>query len=120
MESAYNAGPVRKKEGSSVMGKRFVGEALCQTARVRYYLLEEDAAEPASYGVEIELEGETAAVGLISVFEDPGNSMDGGVLPAAAPPGGGSREYKGEAGVRRPAAEGLLGSVPVPTEEWSR
>ena len=62
MESAYNAGPVRKKEGCSVMGKRFVGEALCQTARVRYYLLEEDAAEPASYGVEIELEGETAAV----------------------------------------------------------
>lgn len=62
-------------------------------------------------------EGETAAVGLISVFEDPGNSMDGGVLPAAAPPGGGSREYKGEAGVRRPAAEGLLGwAEPLPLE----
>ena len=67
-------------------------------------------------------EGETAAVGLISVFEDPGNSMDGGVLPAAAPPGGGSREYKGEAGVRRPAAEGLLarggGRSPLGTEGW--
>lgn len=61
-------------------------------------------------------EGETAA-GLVPVFEDPENSMDGGALPAATPPGGGSGEYKGETGVRRPAAEGLLGwAEPQPPE----
>ena len=34
------------------------------------HLLEEDAAEPASYGVEIELEGETAAVRDLSLCRE--------------------------------------------------
>lgn len=45
-----------------MMEKRLVGEALCRAGRVRYYLLEEGTAESASCGVEIELEGEAAAV----------------------------------------------------------
>ncbi|MCI9643934.1 MAG: hypothetical protein HFF97_04290 [Oscillibacter sp.] len=44
------------------MRKLFVGEARCRSSQVRYYLLEEDAEEPGSYGVQIELEGEEASV----------------------------------------------------------
>ncbi len=44
------------------MRKLFVGEAQCRAAQARYYLLEEDLEEPGSYGVQVELEGETAAV----------------------------------------------------------
>lgn len=40
------------------MRKLFVGEARCRASQAYYYLLEEDR----SYGVEIELEGETASV----------------------------------------------------------
>lgn len=41
-----------------MMGRVLIGEARCRTSQARYYLLEETA----SYGVEIELEGESAAV----------------------------------------------------------
>ena len=43
-----------------MMEKWFVGEARCRALPARYYLLEEEG--PASYGVEIEWEGSTAAV----------------------------------------------------------
>lgn len=44
------------------MRKLFMGEVLCRALPARYYLLEEDAADPGSYGVQIELEGEEASV----------------------------------------------------------
>ena len=44
------------------MRKLLMGEAPCLASRARYYLLEEDAEEPGSYGVQIELEGEEASV----------------------------------------------------------
>ena len=44
------------------MRKRFMGEARCRTFPVRYYLLEEESEQGGSYGVEVELEGETEAV----------------------------------------------------------
>lgn len=43
------------------MRKELVGEARCRTAQVRYYLLEGEPEEGVSYGVQIELEEETAA-----------------------------------------------------------
>ncbi len=45
------------------MRKLLMGEARCLTARARYYLLEEEPGEgeTASYGVQVELEDETAA-----------------------------------------------------------
>lgn len=42
------------------MRKLLVGENRCRAGQARYYLVEEDSAE--SYGVRIELEGETASV----------------------------------------------------------
>ncbi len=45
------------------MRKLLMGEAQCRAARARYYLLEEETVNSGpSYGVEVELEGETAAV----------------------------------------------------------
>lgn len=45
------------------MRKWLVGEARCRASQARYYLLEEDTEEDGpSYGVQIELEGEEAAV----------------------------------------------------------
>jgi len=46
------------------MRKLLVGEARCRTAWARYYLLEREPeeGETASYGVQVELEDETAAV----------------------------------------------------------
>lgn len=43
------------------MRKLFVGEARCRALPARYYLLEE-APDPGSYGVQIELKGEEASV----------------------------------------------------------
>lgn len=43
------------------MRKLLVGEARCRASQARYYLLEE-AEKPGSYGVQIEMEGEAAAV----------------------------------------------------------
>ena len=40
------------------MKKRLIGEARCRASLARYYLLETEA----SYGVAVEMEGETAAV----------------------------------------------------------
>lgn len=45
------------------MGKQLVGEARCRAAQARYYLLEGESEDGGlSYGVEIELEDESAAV----------------------------------------------------------
>lgn len=41
------------------MRKLLVGEARCRASQVRYYLLE---GGPGSYGVQVELKGEAAAV----------------------------------------------------------
>lgn len=45
------------------MRKLLMGEAQCRTARARYYLLEEEPGEgeAVSYGIQVELEDETAA-----------------------------------------------------------
>lgn len=49
------------------MRKRLVGEARCRASQARYYLLEKEPEEGgASYGVRIELEGETAAAADLS------------------------------------------------------
>ena len=47
------------------MRKLLMGEAPCLASRARYYLLEE-AENPGSYGVQIEMEGEEASVGDLS------------------------------------------------------
>lgn len=45
------------------MRKQLVGEARCRAVQARYYLLEEEAGEDGTtYGVQIELEDEAAAV----------------------------------------------------------
>jgi len=46
------------------MRKLLMGEARCRSAVARYYLLEEEPGEgeTASYGVQVEMEGESAAV----------------------------------------------------------
>jgi len=48
--------------------KLLVGEARCRAARVRYYLLEKEVEEGeiASYGVQVELGEETAAIPCLS------------------------------------------------------
>lgn len=48
------------------MRRLFVGEAWCRKSKVRYYLLEGEAEEPGSFGVEIEMEGETASAADLS------------------------------------------------------
>jgi len=44
------------------MRKLLMGESRCHAAQARYYLLEEESGETVSYGVQVELEEETAAV----------------------------------------------------------
>ena len=70
------------------MRKLFVGEARCRALPARYYLLEEDAADPGSYGVQIEMEGEAAEAADLSpsrqrVWELAETLARGSVTPVA-------------------------------------
>ncbi len=70
------------------MRKRLMGESQCRAAQVRYYLLEEEFEDGISYGVQIELGNEAAAVSNISpslrrVQELAAALVQGGVTPVA-------------------------------------
>ncbi|MEY8386117.1 DUF6514 family protein [Oscillospiraceae bacterium 38-13] len=70
------------------MRKQFVGEAQCLASQARYYLLADVSEEGESFGVQIEMEEETAAVPDLSpsrqrVLELAEALVRGGVTPVA-------------------------------------
>lgn len=70
------------------MRKLLVGEARCRASCVRYYLLEEASESGGSYGVQVELDGEEAALPDLSpsrrrVQELAAALARGGVTPVA-------------------------------------